>query len=269
MKHNFIIGTYQCDNYKTLSSVLRESLDCGITAFDTAPSYNTEKVLGKVIKEVTHERGIRRDELYISDKIDAWQMRLHNGDITSFVQKALVKLQTDYIDLLLIHWPIEEYIDRTWECMQMCKDKGLIREIGICNVRERHLEAWKKRGITPSVIQIERHPLRTCNKEIDYAVNNDISVLSYTPLGRMMPEIRDSVVLKEISQKYNKSIAQIILRWHLDTNSIPVFSTKKVGRIQNNTDIFDFGLTKEEIDQIESLNSNYKIYLESWGCPGF
>jgi diketogulonate reductase-like aldo/keto reductase len=149
------------------------------------------------------------------------------------------------------------------------KEKGYIKNIGVCNVRTRHLEAWKEKDILPSYVQIERHPLRTCKEEMNYCKEHNITVLSYSPLGRMLPQIKESEILKELSVKYNKNIGQIILRWQIDTNAIPVFTSKTSGRIAQNTDIMDFHLEHQDIESIEKLNCNYKIFLESWGCPGF
>lgn len=266
---DFLIGTFQCDNQETLNNIVRESIECGNNAFDTAPSYKTEGMLGHAIKSVCQEQKISRDKLYLSDKIDAWQMRAKNGDIRQFVEGALKKLQTDYIDMMFVHWPVAEYFEQTWESMVKCKESGLIRDIGVCNVRIRHLLEWKAKGIEPANIQIERHPLRTCYDEMHYCSENGIKVFSYSPLGRMLPQIRESEVLKEIAVKYNKNIGQVILRWHIDTKACPVFTSTKAGRIKSNTDIFDFQLTQPEVGLIEALNKNYKIFLESWGCPGF
>lgn len=265
----FIIGTYQCDSDLTLLNIVRESFDSGIYAFDTAPSYKTEELLGRALMMAMQEYRITREQLFITDKIDAWQMRQNKGDVRSFVYNALKKLNTDYIDVMFIHWPIPEYIERTWESLLQCKEDGLICESGICNVRVRHLLEWKQLGFEPACIQIERHPLRTCNQEMEYCLENNIKVFSYSPLGRMLPAIRESDALQAIAAKYNKDIAQIILRWHLDTNACPVFTSTKAGRIKSNTNVSDFYLSLEEIKQVDSLNINHKIFLESWGCPGF
>lgn len=267
--NRMFIGTYQCNDFDTLLGVVRESIECGIFSFDTAPSYKTEHILGKVLQTVMMEDKLSRESLFISDKIDAWQMRRYNGDVQSFIETALRKLRTDYIDLLLIHWPVEEYFEKTWESMLKCKEIGIIRNVGICNIRARHLISWQAKGIIPSYVQIERHPLRTCKEEMAYCKDHGITVLSYSPLGRMMPQIKESKILCDIADRYEKNIGQVILRWQIDTNAIPVFASKKPGRIKSNTKIEDFHLEQREIDMIETLNSNYKIYLESWGCPGF
>lgn len=266
---HILLGTFQCGDKSKLISVVRESIKCGIYGFDTAPSYKTEALLGLALKKVCEELSISREQLYISDKIDAWQMRAKNGDIRTYIEEALKKLHTEYIDIMYVHWPVEEYIEKTWESLERCKADGLIRNTGICNVRVRHLQKWKSMGIVPKNIQIERHPLRTCKPEMDYCAANGITVFSYSPLGRMMTQIRESKVLQGLASKYQKNIGQIILRWQIDTNACPVFTSTKPERIKSNVDLLDFQLSESEIERIEALNINYKIFLESWGCPGF
>lgn len=266
---NILLGTFQCKQYEGLKNVVDAAMQVGIRGFDTAPSYGTEKKLGKAINECSTKYKIKREDLFISDKIDAWQMQEGNGNISKYVKSALHMMKLDFLDLLLIHWPIADYLENTWNSFNDMQKQGLVQHIGICNVRVRHLEQMKLVGIEPECIQIERHPLRICDKEMDYCHKHGISVLSYSPLCRMHSDLCNSLVLNELTDKYNKNIGQIILRWQLDTNAVPVFMSKNPIRIKDNIDIFDFSLTKEEIEKINLLNTNYKIFLESWGCPGF
>lgn len=264
-----LLGTFQNNNFTDLFEVVKTSIDCGFSGFDTAPSYGTEEVLGDVLKRVCYEKKLLRSDFFISDKIDAWQMQESKGNVRKHVISALKKLQTDYIDLYLVHWPVEEYIIDTWECLIKLQEEGVLKNIGICNVRKRHIEAWNTMGIKPKYIQIERHPLRTCDLEMEYCKEKNIYVISYSPLCRMHPTLCNSNILKEIAAKHKKNIGQIILRWHIDTNAVPVFMTTKTKRVRENMELFDFSLEKEDIDSINKMNQNYKIFLESWGCPGF
>lgn len=264
-----LIGTFQNNNYKELFDVVKAGVEVGFTGFDTAPSYGTEAQLGKAIQECATEYDMKRDDFYISDKIDAWQMQEGNGDITRYVENALNAMGLDFFDMLLIHWPIPEYVENTWKCFLKLKERKLTKEIGICNVRVRHLEDWITRDMCPNFIQIERHPLRICQKEMDYCHKHGITVMAYSPLCRMHPDLRNNQYLQMLSDKYKKNIGQIILRWQIETNAIPVFMSKKPNRIKENVEIFNFNLTTDEVEKINSLDQNYKIFLESWGCPGF
>jgi diketogulonate reductase-like aldo/keto reductase len=150
-------------------------------------------------------------------------------------------------------------------------EEGIVKNIGVCNVRIGHLkrmEAFQK--IKPNYIQIERHPLHTCSTLINFCKDHSIKVQAYSPLCRMIPSIKESPLLNSLKEKYHKKdIGQIILRWHLQTGSIPVFTSRNSNRINSNLDIFDFQLDKIDIDSINRMNNNYKIFLESTGCPGY
>lgn len=149
------------------------------------------------------------------------------------------------------------------------KERGLVKYIGLCNVHKRHVDTvLSQTGIKPDYIQIERHPLNTCLPEIDYYTQAGIRVQAYSAIGRMDKRLTGSRGLQELGRKYNKSIPQIILRWHLDTKVIPVFMSNKAERIRENANIYDFSLQQCEIEDINSLNINYKLFVESLSNPG-
>ena len=135
-----MIGTFRNNNYQELLDVVCAAVECGFTGFDTAPSYKSEKVLGKAINEAAQKYSLDRKDFFISDKIDAWQMQEGDGDIRRFVDEAISQMNIDYIDLLLIHWPIPEYVDSTWKCFEKLYESGIVKNIGICNLRVRHLK---------------------------------------------------------------------------------------------------------------------------------
>lgn len=264
-----LFGTFQYRNKEELKPIIYSAYENGITGFDTSPSYYTEEMLGEVLKDLSERMNIGREKLFIQDKIDGWQMQLSKGNIIKFADESLLKLGTDYVDVLFVHWPFPDYLNETWETFSKLKKEGKVRFIGLSNVRERHMvKIIKETGIRPDVIQIERHPLRTCTSDIDYCNKENILVQAYSPVCRMDKRIVDSPVLQSIAKKYNKSIGQVILRWHIDTGVTPVFMTKKAGRIKENTDLFDFYLTDSEVSSVNSLNMNYKIFVESVCCPG-
>lgn len=266
-----MLGTFQVKDYEQMYKMVKTAIDNGCYGFDTSPSYGTEKYLGKALAQNIEKVG-KREKLFISTKIDGIQMYKTNGDIEKYVYNSLQNLQLEYIDLLLIHWPFEKYIEKTWQTMEKLYETGVVKYIGICNVNIRILEKFIKKGIFnkvfPHVVQNEISPLRTCNEEINYYKNNKLMVQAYSPLARMVKPVKESEVLKELSKKYKKDIGQIILRWHIDRGIIPIFTSTKPERIQSNLDIFDFSLEKEDIKLINNMNQNYKIFLESYGCPG-
>lgn len=255
--------------YDNLLNIVNVGISAGICSFDTAPSYKTEVVLGNAIRACLKLGNVTREDLYIQTKVDAWQMQEKNGDVYEYVIDSLDKMQLQYFDSVLVHWPIPEYLENTMINLRMMKECGIIRNIGVCNVRKRHIKQMIDNHLLPDIIQIERNPLRTSNDEIEICKENDIIVQAYSPLCKMNSKLKNNILLQAMSQKYGKSIGQIILRWHIDTGVIPIFTSTKVDRIQEYSNIFDFSLSIEDILKISSLNENYKLYLESWLCPGF
>lgn len=263
----FGTGLSSAKDYEGLLVVLDAAIENGIRYFDTAPSYRTEEILGRAIKELAAIHGLSREEYHIQTKIDPWQMQA--GNIRSFVEDAMSKLRVDYIDSLIVHWFVPDYFDDTWAEFESMYEDGIVKRIGVSNVRERQLRRVLQCNIPPQIVQIERNPLRTCDKEVTLCHEHGIEVQAYSALCKMDARIRDNVAVREIAKTHNKSVGQTVLRWHIDTGVIPIFTSKKTARIKEYTEIFDFELSKQEVKTISSLNENYKIYLESCVCPGF
>jgi diketogulonate reductase-like aldo/keto reductase len=265
-----IVGTFQHRDYSLLKTIVGVSLRNGFAGFDTAPSYQNEAVLGKVLSECMAELSVERKNIYLIDKIDGWQMQQTKGNVEAFVDDALHKLRTDYVDLLLIHWPFPDFFLKTWECFVDLCGRGKARSIGVCNVRNRHLsQLINESGFKPHAVQIERHPLRTAEDILQFNKENGIVTQAYSPVCRMMPDLADSDILNRLSDKYSRSKGQIIMRWHIDTGSVPVFMTQKAGRIKEYAELFDFHLEAQDIHCISGMNADYKLFLESTACPGF
>lgn len=265
----FGTGVSSKKDYEGLLTIIRAAIAGGICGFDTAPSYGTEELLGRCLYQCMDEFHLNRSELFIQTKIDAWQMVEGKYKIRNYVLDVMKKMHTEYLDALLIHWPVPEYMDETWECFSEMKKDGLVRYIGICNVRMRQLEKLIDYDTIPQIIQLERNPLRTCDKEILFCHEHNISVQAYSPLCKMHKDIANSEMLQNLADNHLKNIGQIVLRWHLDTGVIPIFTSKKETRVQEYTDLYDFSLSKEEIEMVFSMNRDYKLYLEACACPGF
>lgn len=265
----FGTGVSAAKDYSSMKKLVKTALQYGITGFDAAPSYGSEELLGNVLEELQKDLSINRNQFFIQTKIDPWQMQLGFENIQSMVIETLKKMKLNYFDSLLIHWPIPEYFIETWSCLESLKREDVVRYIGISNLRKRQLEKYASIGISPDIIQIERNPLNICADEVDYCSKNNIILQGYSPLCKMNKKISDNKYLKDLSDKYNKSIGQIVLRYHLDSGICPVFTSKKVDRVSEYACIFDFKLEDFEVTKIDELNENYKMYLESWSCPGF
>ncbi len=264
-----ITGTFKHKNPKVLKEIVNHCLLNGFLGFDTAPSYKTERLLGQILRKSLSDLKIDREQIFISTKIDAWQMQQSNGDIAKYVEDVLKKMGIDYLDQLLIHWPIPKYFEKTWMSFINLYRSDKVKIIGVSNVRERHILKLMEFEVAPMVVQNERHPLRSDREMLNFCKQKNIVYQAYSPVGQMMDKIKNSELLMEIAQKYSKSIGQVILRWHIDSGSIPVFKTSKISRINEYKEVLEFTLDKEDIVLINDMNIDHKIFLESSGCPGF
>ena len=260
-------GLSSAKDLSGLTEVCDAAIECGITSFDTAPSYRTEEILSNAIRVVMDRRGVSREQLWIQTKIDPIQM--YEGHVLEYFERKLGTMRLEYVDALLIHWPVYKYFRGSWNSLQLIRKRGLARHIGICNLRIEHLNELKGIGIVPEILQIERHPLNTFMDEAKFCSDNNIILQDYSPLCKMHPLLNQSALLESLSQKYCRSIGQIILRWHFQTGAIPVFTSKRPSRIREYAQVHGFELLPEDIDKISSLNCNHKLYLESLVCPGF
>ncbi len=267
MKLIFGSGLSSHKDIQGLSEVCRTALECGINHFDSAPSYKTEALISKAVKIGANQLGLNRNDYSIQTKIDP--IHMYNGNIEEYFKSKLIEMQLTYIDSLLIHWPLEKYFLDTWYTLVKLKEQGIAKEIGICNLRIRHMKKLSAAGIVPDIIQIERHPLNTFRDETEWCVKNNVALQDYSPLCKMHPFIKNDKAINSIAKKYDKDIGQIILRWHIDTGAIPVFTSKSIERIKQYSNIWSFKLTQEDIEAIYRVNRNHKLYLESLICPGF
>lgn len=265
----FGTGVSSEKTYEALLPMVRISIQEGIVGFDTAPSYGTEETLGKCISRCMEELHVTRQELYIQTKLDALQMVGGRGGVLRHVCETMQKMKMDYFDAILVHWPVPEYLPETWDCLVELQRKGLVRYIGVCNVRIRQLREITEFSTPPQIIQIERHPLRICKDEVVFCLQKSINVQAYSPLCKMNKEIADSDKMARIAGQHHKNIGQVAIRWHMDTGVVPVFTSKKESRIREYASLENFSLTESEIEMVDSLNKDYKMYLESLACPGF
>ena len=160
MSPSIVLGTFQNNNYQDLLNVVEAAFEKGCTAFDTAPSYGTETDLGKAIASCMSKYHIDRENVFVSDKVDAWQMIQGRGDVRKYINEALDKMNLYYFDIVWVHWPISEFVEPTWKSLLDLQERKVVRNIGICNVRVRHLEEMESKSILPKFIQIERQIIK-------------------------------------------------------------------------------------------------------------
>ena len=246
------------------------AFEAGIRGIDTARDYDNEKNIGKALKEALKVTGLNREDIFLTTKIGNNQQR--KGEISNEIDISLDNLQTEYIDLWLMHWPYPDFYLSTWEKMLSIYEKtDKVKSIGVANYNIRHLDKLKNKfsDNLPLVNQFEFHPLYSIKGLREYMEKNSIQLEAYAPFCQFHPDLKNSEILKGIARKYNKTIGQIILRWHIQNNSIPVFLSNNTERFKENVAIFDFSLEKEDLKEIEKINKEYKYHLESVHCPGY
>lgn len=226
----------------------------GYRSIDTATRYENEEYVGKAIKTA----GIPREELFITTKV--W-VTDHGYEETKIAfQESLRKLQLDYLDLYLIHWAAPG-IEETWRAMEDLYEEGLIRAIGVCNFQIHHLEQLNKTArIKPMINQVETHPLFQQEELRTYMLQHQIAHEAWAPLGQGKNGLFELPALKEIAQKHQKTVAQVILRWHLERDTIIIPKSVHEHRMIENAALFDFQLDKEDINIITSIDTNERSF---------
>lgn len=248
-------GTFKTPDGEVCVNAVREAIAVGYTHIDTAAIYQNEVSVGEGVRQ----SGKARNELFITSKV--WNSERGYDKTLRACEKTLKDLGTDYLDLYLIHWPANKLqfgekaeainVD-TWKAMERLADEKLVRSIGLSNFYPHHMEPiLAMANIAPTVDQIEYHPGLLQEDTIELCRKNDILVEAWSPLGR--GHLLDNPVLAEIAGHHGKSPAQIILRWVLQNNVLPLVKSVHAERIRENYDIFDFELTHQEMKDIDSL----------------
>ena len=242
-------GTYKSGDDEETAKIIKNALNLGYKMIDTASFYNNEVGIGNGIKE----SDIDRKDIFIVTKL--WNDDHGYDNTIEAFNKSLNNLQVDYIDLYLIHWP-NKLNAETWRAFEHLYETGKVKAIGVCNFKVEHLEELKKTAkIMPMVNQVEIHPFSTKNNIINYCKDNNIKVVAWSPISRGRVLSNDLMI--DLSQKYKKSIVQIVLRWHMQKGVIPIPKSSNENRIKENIDIFDFEISSEDMKAIDSLDKGY------------
>lgn len=252
-----------------MSEAVSFAVQNGLVGFDTSRDYSNEDILGKVFSSLTRDGSIKREDIFITTKVGNGQQRGKN--MLQQIDLSLKALKLDYIDLWLLHWPLPDYYIDNWK--QLCEiyRSGKVRAIGIANARERHINAIEKTtpDLLPHVIQIEYHPFRTVPAMRELCAEKNIQIEAYSANCVMLPFVRENDVLNILAKKYGKTIAQIMMRWHVQQGTVPIFSSLNQKHILENIDIFNFTIDDDDMKLIFALNRDYKFHPESLNCPGY
>ncbi|WP_163529443.1 aldo/keto reductase [Halobacillus ihumii] len=246
------LGVYKMDSGDEVVSAVRSALDLGYRHLDTASFYDNEEGVGQAIRE----SDLPREELFVTTKV--WNDEQGYEETMKAFDRSLRKLGLDYLDLYLIHWPIEGSYKDTWKALEKLYKDGKVKAIGVSNFMTHHLDdLLQDAEVTPMVNQVEFHPELYQEEILDYCKQRDIQVEAWSPIGR--GTYLDNPVLQELAEKYKKTPAQIILKWDLQHGIVTIpKSTRKV-RQKENADVFDFELTADEMDKINSLDKNNRL----------
>lgn len=254
------LGTWQTPDGDVAKNAVKDAINLGYRLIDTAAAYGNEESIGKGIRE----SGINRYDLFITSKL--WNDMHGYKKTVEAIDQSLEKLNVDYLDLYLIHWPNPaavrdqwaELNAESWHAMEEAQVAGKIRAIGVSNFRCEHLdELLKVASVRPAVNQIYLNPSDMQEEVVSYNVEQDILSEAYSPLGR--GGLLDNKTVVEVAQKYDKSPAQVLLRWSLQHRFVPLPKSVHSDRMKKNVDIFDFKINEEDMQVLDHLHGAAEI----------
>ncbi|MFH6959155.1 aldo/keto reductase [Flavobacterium aquidurense] len=249
-------GVFQMQDMAECEQAVVDAIKTGYRLIDTAASYMNEEAVGKGIKR----SGIAREELFITTKLWVSDAGYQNTKIA--FQKSLDLLQLDYLDLYLIHQPYGD-IYGSWRAMQELYEEGKVKAIGVSNFHpDRVMDLITNTGFVPAVNQIETHPFHQQNETQKFLQDNNIQIESWGPFAEGKNDIFENEILIAIAQKYNKSTAQVILRWLTQRGVVAIPKSVRKERMAENINIFDFELSIEDMTAIQTLDTNASLFFD-------
>jgi methylglyoxal/glyoxal reductase len=246
------LGVYKMEDPEETVQSVKTAIEYGYRSIDTASFYQNEESVGKAAKESS----IARKDLFITSKV--WNTDQGYDATLKAFEESLKKLDMEYLDLYLIHWPVKDKYKETWKALERIHDEGLVKSIGVSNFKQHHLEdLLSDSNEKPVLNQVELHPRLTQEGLRDYCTSQNIAVEAWSPIAR--GKLLNEPMLNHIAAKHGKTAAQVILRWHLQNNVIIIPKSVHVNRIKENGDLFDFELSLEDMNHINQLNMNERF----------
>lgn len=248
----FGLGVWQTNDGDEVISAVDDAINAGYRLIDTAAIYGNEAGVGQAIRQ----NGIKREELFITTKL--WNSEQGYDSTLKAFNESMNKLGLEYLDLYLIHWPSpknDKYVE-TWKAFEKLYADGRVKAIGVSNFHPEHLKRLAQdSSIVPAVNQIELHPHLLQTDTRKYASDNGIQIESWSPLGGSASHLMRDPVLEAIAATYEKSVAQVLIRWHIQNGLIVIPKSVHKERIEQNIDVFDFELSGADMDTINNLGT--------------
>lgn len=239
------LGVWQSGNGEEVINAIHYALDAGYRHIDTAMIYKNEEAVGKALAATK----VPRKDIWVTTKI--WNDDIRQGRAAAALDESLDRLGLDYVDLVLLHWPVEGYKE-AWKDLEVALAEGKVKAIGLSNFMEDHLQDILETGeVLPVCNQIEYHPYLVQAEAISACDEHGILIVAWSPL--MQGKFLQEPLFKEIGKKYDKTAAQVVLRWCVQNDIVPIPKSVNKGRIEENGDIFDFELDEEDMISIDEL----------------
>jgi diketogulonate reductase-like aldo/keto reductase len=250
----FGLGVFLIQGDANTKKACLEALNLGYRHIDTAHAYQNERGVGAAVKE----SGIPRKEIWITSKL--WPSEYGEGKTAAAIDKMLKRLDTDFIDLLLLHQQFGDYLG-AWRDMEKAVAAGKVRSIGLSNFESARLEeVLENSGIKPAVLQVECHPYYQQNALKKRIAPYGMAVESWYPIGHGDKSLMEEPVFAELAKKYGRTNVQIILRWHIQEGNIIFPKSTNPQHIRDNMDVFDFELTEEEMQKIRNIDKGVRFF---------
>ncbi|WP_035100865.1 aldo/keto reductase [Aneurinibacillus terranovensis] len=248
----FGLGVYKAKEGEEVELAVKAAIKAGYRSIDTAALYDNEVGVGKAVRE----SGVPREELFITTKV--WNADQGYESTLQAFEQSRKKLNLEYLDLYLIHWAVKGKYKDTWRALEKLYKDGFVRAIGVSNFQIHHIEdVMADSEMTPMVNQVEYHPFLTQKELHNFCKDNHIQLEAWSPL--MRGEVLQNPVVIELGEKYQKTPAQIVLRWDLQNQVVTIPKSVHEERIIENADIFNFEISPDDMEKLDGLNQNKRV----------
>ena len=245
-------GVFQINDGQEVEHAVKSALEIGYRSIDTATVYGNERGVGKAIRE----SGILREDIFLTTKV--WNDDQREKRTLAAFEESLKRLETEYVDLYLVHWPVKGCYQETWQVMEEIYQSGRAKAIGVSNFLVHHLEdILRDSQIVPSVNQVEFHPFLVQPELLRFCQSHKIQVEAWSPL--MDGKITNEQVVQKLAEKYHKTPAQIALRWDLQHEVVTIPKSTHSNRIAENSQIFDFELSRADMNVLDALDEGKRV----------